>query len=145
MKSLPLAAAVLAVLMTGTSHAADTYKWTDDNGQVQYTQLPPKDRPYETIRVRSKEPAAAAAQTTPTNKAAGAENKQAKGDVAEAKAEAEKLARNCEIAKQNKEMLLTAAKIRVTDAEGNPRHLTEEERKARLADTEKQIEFYCDK
>ena len=146
MKSLPLAAIVLAVLMTGASYAADTYKWTDDNGQVQYTQLPPKDRPYETIRVRSKEPAAAAAQATPTNKAASADDKQqTKGDVAEAKAEAEKLARNCEIAKQNKEMLLTAAKIRVTDAEGNPRHLTEEERKERMQATELQIENYCKK
>lgn len=139
MKSLPLAAVVLAVLVAGTIHAADTYKWTDDNGQVQYTQLPPKDRPYETIRVRSKQPETAAAAPIGKKK----EDAEKGGDVAAAKAEAEKMARNCELAKQNKDALLTIPKIRVTDKDGTERFLTDEERKEKMAATEVNIATYC--
>lgn len=139
MKSFPLAAIGAALMVLGVAQASDTYKWTDDNGQVQYTQLPPKDRPYETIRVRSKQPETAAA--TPTGKKKTEAEKG--GDVAAAKAEAEKMARNCEIAKQNKEALLTIPKIRVTDKDGTERFLTDEERKEKMAATEVNISTYC--
>ncbi|NQD38930.1 DUF4124 domain-containing protein [Permianibacter sp. IMCC34836] len=145
MKSLRIAATIAAALMvTVVAHAADSYKWTDDNGQVQYTQIPPKDRPYETIRTRVKEPTAT---TTTSSKPAAAKESEAaaKGDVAVAKAEADKLARNCEVAKQNKEMLQTAAKIKITDKDGTERHLTDEERKEKLAATELQMQNFCKK
>ena len=142
MKSFPLAAIALVAWMTGTALAADTYKWTDDNGQVQYTQLPPKDRPYETIRVRSKQPEV----TAPAATQAGKKDEASKqGDVAVAKAEAEKVARNCELAKQNKEALLTIPKIRVTDKDGTERFMTDEERKEKMAATEVNISTYCKK
>lgn len=146
MKLLPLAATLGAALMlASTAQAADSYKWTDDNGQVQYTQIPPKDRPYETIKTRSKQPEAAVAAAK-----AGADGKktdpaEVKGELAVAKAEAEKLARNCETARQNKELLTTAAKIRMTDKDGNPYHLSDDERKQKLAATEQQIQNYCKK
>lgn len=147
MKSFTFASLVTALLMVSAVHAADSYKWTDDNGQVQYTQLPPKDRPYETIRTRVKDGSNASAEGSAavTKKATDAATAPTKGELAEAKAEAEKMARNCEIAKQNKEMLQTAAKVRVTDKDGNPRHLTDEERKERMQATDVQIDNYCKK
>lgn len=144
MKSLSVAAAVAALFLVATVEAADSYKWTDDNGQVQYTQIPPKDRPYETIRTRVKENPVAS-EAVSTGKKTATDAAASKGDVAEAKVEAEKMARNCEVAKQNKEMLQTAAKIRVTGKDGEPRHLTDEERKEKLQATELQIENYCKK
>lgn len=144
MKLLPLAATLGAALMlASTAQAADSYKWTDDNGQVQYTQIPPKDRPYETIKTRSKQPEAAAATAK-----AGADGKKADsarqtGDVAVAKAEADKFARNCDMAKKNKEALQTVPKIRVTDADGSERFLTDDERKEKMAATELNISTYC--
>jgi len=140
MKLSKLTVVLASLLLSHAALSADTYKWTDDNGQVQYTQIPPKDRPYETIKNKSKNPEAPApkpaASSTKTEPAP-------KGDVALAKAEAEKLARNCDLAKQNKEMLTTAAKIKVTDKDGNPRHLTDEERKEKLQATELQLQNYC--
>lgn len=139
MKSFPLAAIGAALMVLGVAQASDTYKWTDDNGQVQYTQLPPKDRPYETIRVRSKQPETTAAAPTGKKK----DEAEKSGDVAAAKAEAEKMTRNCELAKQNKEALLTIPKIRVTDKDGTERFLTDEERKEKMAATEVNISTYC--
>lgn len=130
--------------MAGAALAGNTYKWTDDNGQIQYTQLPPNDRPYTVIKSTTSPISEEAAENSLTSKQSDKANpKAAAGEYSSA--EKEKLAKNCDIAKQNREMLRTAAKIRVTDDKGEPRHLTEEERKARLADTEKQIQFYCDK
>lgn len=141
---LPMLTVVLAsLLLSQTALSADTYKWTDDNGQVQYTQIPPKDRPYETIKNKTKDPeAATSTKSANTNKT---EETGKSGDVAVAKAEAEKLAINCERAKQNKEYLTTAAKVRVTDKDGNPRHLTDEERKEKMQVTELQIQNFCKK
>lgn len=129
----------LLLLAASPAMAADTYKWTDDNGQVQYTQIPPKDRPYETIRTRVKDPAP---PVKPLYGNKPTENTD-KGDVASAKAEAEKLARNCEVAKQNKDMLTTAAKVRFKDKDGVERHMTDDERKEKLQATELQIQSYC--
>ncbi len=139
MKLSMLTVVLASLLLSQAALSADTYKWTDDNGQVQYTQIPPKDRPYETIKNKVKDPVAAPAKTNNASKG----DEAAKGDVAIAKAEAEKLAVNCDRAKQNKEMLTTAAKIRVNDKDGNPRHLTDEERKEKLQATELQIQSYC--
>jgi len=133
--------------LAGAALAGNTYKWTDDKGQIQYTQLPPNDRPYTVIKSAASpvnENATEESSTSLTSKPADKANPKASaGEYTSA--EKEKLSKNCDIAKQNREMLRTAAKIRVTDEKGEPRHLTEEERKARLADTEKQIAFYCDK
>lgn len=142
MKLLPLAATLgAALILASTAQAADSYKWTDDNGQVQYTQIPPKDRPYETIKVRVKQPEVQADRPSSSKK--DDDGTAAKGEVAVAKAEAEKMARNCDMAKQNKELLTTAAKIRMTDKDGTPYHLTDEQRKQKLQATEIQIQSYC--
>lgn len=144
MKSLRFAVAISAsVLSSGLALAADSYKWTDDNGQIQYTQIPPKDRPYETIRTRVKEPVAQAERAPTAQRETSSDS--AKGEVAAAKAEAEKLARNCEVAKQNKDLLTTASKIRMTDKDGNPYHLSDDERKKKLEATELQIQNFCRK
>jgi hypothetical protein len=143
MKSLPLAATFGAVLLiAGVAQAADSYKWTDDNGQVQYTQIPPKDRPYETIKTRSKQPEAAAAKAAATD-AKKTDAAKEGGDVAAAKSEADKFARNCDTAKKNKEALQTIPKIRVTGEDGTERFLTDEERKEKMAATELNISTYC--
>ena len=142
MMSLRIAATFGAALMVAVvAHAADSYKWTDDTGQVQYTQIPPKDRPYETIRTRVKDPEVTATKPDYSRR----DGTEAKGDVAIAKADAEKLAKNCDVAKQNKEMLQTAAKIRITDKEGVDRHLTDDERKEKLQATDLQIQNFCKK
>lgn len=136
-----------ATLLTAAAYAGTTYKWTDDKGQVQYSQLPPNDRPYTVIRTTSSSgDANAETEGNKEGSATAAKTKtqsSSKSGSSFTDAEKEKLAKNCDIAKQNREMLRTAAKIRVTDEKGEPRHLTEEERKTRLADTEKQMEFYC--
>lgn len=133
------------MFLCGTALAGNTYKWTDDNGQVQYTQLPPNDRPYTVIKSTTAAINEEAQESPVTSSAATKPGAEKTASSEYTSAEKEKLAKNCDIAKQNREMLRTAAKIRVTGADGEPRHLTEEERKARLADTEKQVSFYCDK
>ncbi len=139
----PLLAMLL--LLAGPSLAAETYttyKWKDDDGRIHYTQQPPNGRPYETIKNRIA-PTDAAAAVKPAAPAAKTDANAPKD--AAAKGEAEKDRRNCEIAQKNREALLHASKVKVTDQDGTERHLTEEERKEKLKMTDLQIENYCKK
>lgn len=116
----------------------ETYKWMDEQGIVQYTERPPKNRAYEKITVNasggqeviSVSAQEAAEESTDTTESALDELVAANQ-------------RNCKIAQQNMEVLKNMARIRVSDEKGENRILTPAEKQGRLDETQKQIDIYC--
>ena len=134
---------ISAVALGSTLLAADkagkvTYKWVDQNGITQYTERPPKNRAYEKITVsagggREVEQVTAEQAAQQANET----TQSALDQVVQANE------RNCKIAQQNMQVLKEMARIRVSDDKGENRVLTDEEKQARIAETQKQIDIYC--
>ena len=115
-----------------------TYKWTDKQGVVQYTERPPKNIAYEQITVNAsggKEVTTVSADEAVQKTAETTED--ALDDVVKANQ------RNCKIAKQNMDVLVKVARIRVSDEKGENRFLTPDEKQDRINETQKQIDIYC--
>ena len=118
-----------------------TYKWVDEQGVTQYTERPPQSRAYEKITVNAsggKEITSVTEEEAITKTKVGGETK---SDTLDEILKANE--RNCKIAKQNMEVLMKVAKIRVSDAEGENRILSTEEKQARIDETQKQLDIYC--
>ncbi len=115
-----------------------TYKWTDANGIVQYTERPPATSSYEIITVTAsggKEVINISEEEATKKNADSTEN--TLDEVIQANE------RNCKIARQNMEVLSKIARIRVSDEKGENRILTPEEKQARVDETQKQIDTFC--
>ncbi len=139
----------LILAWTMTANADDkktTYKWHDSNGVIQYTQTPPADGiSYQVISIKTNAP-------QPSSSSGGGNSGQNSAvDSGEAgqpeklavKTEAERKKKNCEISRQNLATLTNIARIRVPGENGSTRLLTDEERAAKLKDTEEQIKENC--
>lgn len=127
------------------------YKWTDAQGQIQYTELaPPSGVKYEMVRKSSGlEQGPAPAQDL--NKAQAdlakkvAEQEQAeKKQVEEAQKEADDLrTKNCEAAKKNVTTLQSDSPVVKTDAQGNKVALDPAAREAELKKAQKDQDYFC--
>lgn len=143
----------LALLLPIASMAGDLYKWTDQAGVIQYTQHPPQDRPYTTIKtsgvkVPATQPTAPASQDQPQS---DTEAKAPEADLASKKPKdqtGEFLAakqKNCEVATANKKTLIEKNRVSVRDEKGEQRILSQSEKDAQLRLIEEQIKTYCGK
>lgn len=127
------------------------YRWKDDQGEIHFTQQPPLGRNYEFVESRS-----GASFNSPGSPAQPAEeNTSADGASSvdqEATARPEKMeilpAKNpavCAQARSNLQSLQNnAARIRMTDADGNTRFLTAEEKEQQRARAQEAIRIHCD-
>lgn len=101
--------ALLLALCAFTAQAGELYKWTDDQGQVHYTDRPPENTEFEKREVRS-EP------DSPPQ---------------EAVAEAAKETPECERARQNLKTLTESTQVSMDlDGDGTPEALDEAARTA---------------
>lgn len=124
-----IAVSVVTVgLVTAPARAEDrAYRWTDNDGVVQYTQQPPKDRPSELIRVQ-----------TGTSVRESAAPASAASTQQDAKQEG-----YCQAATKNLELLAGPGEVTQPGADGKPHVLTAAERKAELERTQKAVDLYC--
>lgn len=157
MRMMPRLPSLLAALFLGLAlplcgQAGELYKWTDENGKVQYTQFPPKNRPYTTMTITGvKAPApqapAAAAPALATEEAAKEEGgKAAKGKAKTDDQSSQFLASkksNCDVAKKNQETLTSKSRISFKDKDGKTRLMTDQERADQLKLADEQIKTYC--
>ncbi len=128
----------LAFIFVGANLAAVekiTYKWTDDSGEVHYTERAPKDREYTKIRTFVSK------KNASTNKVPVLDN----NDKAVKKKDSYGTWRdeNCTIANQNLDILVNAGRISTADGEGGKRLMTDEEKKEKITQMEKQRDKYC--
>jgi hypothetical protein len=131
--------------------ATTLYKWVDDEGEVHYSARPPLDRPAQTLKAPPYRDTAQSTKDAPPLRGehAGKGHKDKEGQEREtlepppSKAQVEVSQHNCEIAKRNLDVLASPMRVQVTDSDGNPYFLDDKERAQRLAQTEKNIEKYC--
>jgi hypothetical protein len=125
------------------------YKWTDDQGEVHYTQFPPQGRPVEILHgVRPPEQSPDSAgndlQKQLDTMKQQDEQQQQETKAVDQRAEIQKIRKkNCEAAHQNLINLNRGGNVRYMGADGKVMRLTEEERQKRLDEANKQIKENC--
>ncbi|MCC8986757.1 MAG: DUF4124 domain-containing protein [Candidatus Contendobacter sp.] len=136
--------------MAATAYAQQfIYKWTDDQGQLKYSELPPPPGvTYEMVRKPSG-PSSGVVQSAPDltkeqEKKAAEEAAKQKEQQEQAQKEAEDVrAKNCEIAKKNVQVLQGESPVVKTDAKGNKAPLDAEQREAELKKAQKDQDYFC--
>lgn len=129
------------LLALGTHQAlAAMYKWTDEAGNVHYTQRPPNDRPTQVIKAPPPPPANRG-YTPP--KLGAAKKDERPGESPEQAAEREALLKkNCDAARNNLEVY--TAHRRIQEGEGaEVIVLDDDERNRRIQQAQENIKKYC--
>lgn len=152
--TMTLAAFLAALALGNTAQAAQFYKWTDEQGATHYTETPPPASAGKAseVKVRTKLPSGAqAAQPKDAAEkaakpAAGKKDEKAPaaaktGDKSQAP---EQYAEKCKTLKSNLDAMQSHGRVRETDAEGNVRALTDEEKQQRMDETQREIKAYCE-
>ena len=141
MNKLLIILSSLLILGTSVSVLAGEkimYKWTDEKGEVHYSERAPKGIEYTRIRtyVDSSKAASSPAPKLPEKQTKLENKKDSYGTWRE---------ENCTIATQNLEMLQNAGRIGVDDGQGGKRLMTDEEKAEKIAQMKEQQEKYCSK
>lgn len=154
MRLLPPSAALLILpLLMG---AGEVYRWVDENGVVNYTQLKPEGVEAELVsadtgrRVASTPPAnPASAGAQPANQPELSESQQELLSELQAAEQArqEEVARikeaNCQQARAVLDRLTARGRIRIRGEDGQERMMSEEERQQRIDEAQRGIAANC--
>lgn len=128
---------------------AQIYKWTDENGQVNYSQEPPVDLPAEQIKAPPPPPIDpeiaqqeldALIEDQQAAEAAEAEQQQAEQEAEQAEQIRQE---NCQTARNNLEQYQNNPGRRVMNADGEVTRPTEEERQEKIAEFQQQVDEFC--
>lgn len=115
---------------------AAMYKWTDEQGNVHYTQTPPPDREVQKILApRPVDTPPEANQPAADKPAAGATPRPPSEEDIRIKKQ------NCETARSNLDIYQNAPRIRNED--GSITGWTEKERAEKIKESQEQIKKYC--
>ena len=120
------------------------YKWKDKDGNIKFGDRPPKDVPYERIKVRNADSGGSSTSAITEKlkqKEEDDENKDVKKQLSKMQ---EEMKAACKAAKANMQTLNNAKLIKIPAEEGGTRLMTDEERAAKKEETQRQIETYCD-
>ncbi len=135
-------------LLAPASHAANLYKWVDEQGNVTYSQRKPPDRESKSVVLRGVRPAdpnarekldALQDRLDTTRK----DREFAATDAESAREYDRRNEENCEIARQNLRILKTNARVRTKDENGEEQYLDQAGIEAKLQETERQIQELC--
>lgn len=137
----------LLLAISATAMAGQVYKWVDAQGVTHFSAQPPQGQEASTINTALPVPKPAPAEPTkppPTfesiaNPEQAAIDAKVKQDVAAKEAERKKY---CEEVRTNLAQLQNNPRLRM-EVEGGVRRLSEEERQARIAETQKSITDNC--
>lgn len=133
------------LLTLGAPAMAETiYRWVDSQGVTHFSAQPPQGRPADTLRLAVQPPPLQPAASEQAADRAGEREQQeierkVKREVAEQEAERQ---RYCTALRTQLAQLQNNPRVRVEDA-GQLRRLGEEERQARIADTQKKLAADC--
>ncbi|HRD50400.1 MAG: DUF4124 domain-containing protein [Candidatus Competibacter sp.] len=145
---------LLAVSCCGAAVIAQTppqqtiYKWTDDQGKLQYSEVPPPTGvAYEAVR----KPGVAIQGESALSSQQAREREELARQEAERKQQAEKIqqeaqdqrVKNCEIAKKNVQVLQGDSQIVKTDASGQKVVIDAQQREAELKKAQKDADYFC--
>jgi len=156
-KALPLIGSVLLIAISSQSAADQIYRWVDDKGVVNYTQLKPRDADAEAITTQggvhaAKAEPAPSTTTAVTDPATGqplspeqeqmleglrAAERSRQAEIAKLRAE------NCQQSKDILARLTVKNRIRVRGDDGEYRVMAEDERQSRISEAQENIAQYC--
>lgn len=138
-----------ALGMIATTQAQQfIYKWTDAEGKLQYSELPPPSGvAYETVR----KPAGPSSGVVPTQPDPAKEQEKQAQEEAKKKEQAEaaqkqvddQRSKNCEIANKNLKALQGDSQVIKTDDKGNKVVLDPQQREAELQRAKKDQDYFC--
>lgn len=141
----PLLLVTLLLGCAGTASAGQIYKWVDAQGITHFTAQPPHSGQASVVPAAS-QPPAAATSTTPTgtqgNAAPTQEEIDARVRQEVAKKEKERL-EYCTTLRTNLAQLRNNPRLRM-EVQGETRRVTEEERQAKIHETEQAISQHCE-
>ncbi|CDH47616.1 DUF4124 domain-containing protein [Candidatus Contendibacter odensensis] len=137
-----------AVAIAQTQPQQTIYKWIDDQGKLQYSELaPPPGVAYETVR----KPTGATPGESALSNQQTKEREELARQEAERKEQAEKTqqeaqdqrTKNCEIAKKNVQVLQGDSQIVKTDATGKKVVIDPQQREVELKKAQKDADYFC--
>jgi hypothetical protein len=128
---LVLALALGAASTAGAQGATKVYKWTDQNGRVQYSSTPPPEGEAKEMNVRS----------APATPVAPKPEEEAKPDPEAERKEGFK--RNCETARANLAQFQQPGQLMTPKPDGTMTPVSDAERQAGVAQAQKDIAYYC--
>ncbi len=136
----------LTIFLTSSLSYATLYKYVDEDGNVSYSQAPPKSGNYKTIKVKKFKPVApdAASKSLKAKEsfAKGAKQREENDLVKAEQQKNEKILKeNCAIAKKNLR-LFTIFK-RLKNEKGEYYRVTDTERAQRIAAAKENIKQFC--
>ncbi len=129
--------AIVFVMVSANIIAAEriTYKWTDDKGEIHYTERAPKGREYTQIRTYVDE------KNANTNRSPIVTNQNK--NTAKTDSYGTWRNENCTIANQNLDILKNAGRISTADGDGGKRLMTDQEKQTKVSQMEAQRDKYC--
>ena len=139
----------LFVTTSVTAHAEKIYKWQDDDGSWNYSEVPPVEKEAQTLRIKGPkqlgQPSAKEPEQENTDKSVGqSEDQPLKQSPEVAAAERERKAHNCEVARKNLTSLTNRPRIRYMDEEkGEERYLTPDEHDEWSEKSKNQVKEFC--
>lgn len=141
------------LLAAPIADAAQFYKWTDEQGVTHYSADPPPKSAGNAseVKVRTKLPSGSAAAAENLQKQRDEEKKSAekaakkdgKADKAAAKTP-ERHAEKCKQLQTSRQTLEDYARVKETDANGEVRVLSPEEKEERVDEVQRQIKAFCE-
>lgn len=140
----------LACLVTAGPAFADKYfKWTDAKGVTHYSDAPPPPDAASTgeVKVTTRLPSdsESAVERLEKQRAETLKNLNAPATAAvPAKVDKSQYAERCKQLRANLQTMQNSGRVKEQDEKGETRVLTEEEKKQRMDDAERQIKAFCD-
>ncbi len=137
-----------AVWLTESPVKAEIYKWVDDTGRIQYSEIPPASRDSQLIVPRSSPVKTNRSESNEKPRSQSVDQKDQKLNEPVQKVQiTEDIERirkkNCAAATQNLKTLQSRGQIKLLDGD-EYRILSSEEREAKISLYQKHIEKYCD-
>lgn len=138
---------LIIMLFASTGAFAGTYKWVDQDGNVVYSQHPPAEGSFESIKVKpaNRRPASNQSISDRNQKFLNNASKQ-RTDKAKLQAEQNKnlevRKKNCDIAKKQLEYFMVQRRKKTE--KGEYVNISDGERKTKIAEAKQGIKDYCD-
>lgn len=140
---------LFTMLFMGSLQAGQVYKWVDESGQVHFSQFPPEEREAENVNINA---------PTSSNSKQAVENLQKlrqqlteqvvdrttqSEEEKQAAADKERMAENCQKAKQRLLDLQNNGRIYKTLENGEREWYDEKGREGLIANAKKDVDKYC--
>ncbi len=132
----------LLTMQTDTAHAdTELYRWKDQNGRLVHSDRPPPaGMEYETINVRAGKTEKRPNSTVSNRPPAGSSVKPGREELEVIK----KNPKICENARNNVEVLRSAARIRLKSDDGGYKFLSDEQKAEQIRKAEDLISIHCE-